>query len=67
MKTGKTPYEIRLDLLILAHKVLTQKIEAEAGQRAMDSNSDKVIITSAPTTAEVISEAQRLNGFVSGN
>lgn len=66
MKTGKTPYEIRLDLLTLAHKVLTQKAEAEAGQRAEDGGSDKVIVTSAPSTEDVIAEAKKLNGFVSG-
>ena len=67
MKTGKTPYEIRLDLLVLAHKVLTQKAEAEAGLAAEDRSDKTVVITTSPSTEEIIEEAKKLNGFVSGN
>lgn len=68
MKTGKTPYEIRLDLLILAHQILTQKAVAEAGEEALSAipQRDTPIVSSYPTTDDIIAEAKRLNNFVSG-
>lgn len=53
---GKTPYEIRLDLLQLAFDVLVQKHMAESGGTKL---------LSAPTTEEVIAEAEKMNGFIS--
>jgi hypothetical protein len=54
----KTPYEIRLDLLQLAFDVLIQKHQA-----AGVLNGDNV--TTAPTTEEVIAEADKMNAFIS--
>ena len=52
---GKTPYEIRLDLLQLAFDILSSKHAAlHAGKT-----------TSSPTTEEVIAEAEKMNGFIS--
>ena len=62
-KSGKTPYEIRLDLLQLAFDILTAKHAAAAGAAV-----DKVghnIVTTAPTTEEVIAEAEKMNSFIS--
>lgn len=52
---GKTPYEIRLDLLQLAFDILVQQHTAGGGGKAL----------SAPTTEEVIAEAEKMNGFIS--
>ena len=54
--TSKTPYEIRLELLQLAQTILQNKHAAFAGGSA---------ISTAPTTAEIIVEAEALNAFVS--
>lgn len=56
--TSKTPYEIRLELLQLAFHVLVEKHKA-AGV-ANGNNID-----TAPTTEEVIEEAEKMNNFVS--
>ena len=56
--TSKTPYEIRLELLQLAQVILNEKHKA-AGVKNAD-NQD-----TAPTTEEIIAEANKLNGFVS--
>lgn len=58
MKSSKTPYEIRLELLQLAQVILNEKHKA-AGV-ANGNNQD-----TAPTTEEIISEAEKMNGFVS--
>ena len=59
MKTvSKTPYEIRLELLQLAQVILNEKHKA-AGVR----NADNQI--TAPTTEEVIAEADKMNSFIS--
>lgn len=57
-KSGKTPYEIRLDLLQLAFDILVHKHQA-AGVK----NGNNVI--TSPTTEEVIAEAEKMNGFIS--
>lgn len=57
-KSGKTPYEIRLDLLQLAFDILVQKHVA-AG--VLNGNN----VTTSPTTEEVIAEADKMNGFIS--
>jgi hypothetical protein len=54
--TSKTPYEIRLELLQLAQIILQNKYEADPR-----TNTAK----SAPTTAEIVAEAETLNAFVS--
>lgn len=55
MKSGKTPYEIRLDLLRLAFDILQGKALAES----KDTNIE------APSSDDVIREATKLNTFVS--
>jgi len=65
---GKTPYEIRLELLILAKEILMAKHAAEAASRYSSggwSPNESVLVTTYPTSAEIISEAERLNEFVS--
>lgn len=61
---GKTPYEIRLDLLQLAFEVLTAKHQAAAGAKA-DIGMKSVLVTTSPTTEEVIAEADKMNAFIS--
>jgi hypothetical protein len=56
--TSKTPYEIRLELLQLSQVILNEKHKA-----AGVANGDNQ--TTAPTTEEVIAEANKLNTFVS--
>ena len=53
---SKTPYEIRLELLQLAQIILHNKYEADSRHESM-----KV----APTSEEIIAEAEKLNAFVS--
>jgi hypothetical protein len=62
MKNGKTPYEIRLDLLELAYRIVRGQKEAECAAEAV---APTALITKAPTTDEVLAEAEKLNGFVS--
>lgn len=66
MKSGKTPYEIRSDLLQLAYAIVKGQKEAEcaADQTTAETLAD-VIVNKAPTTDEVVAEAEKLNGFVS--
>jgi hypothetical protein len=56
--TGKTPYEIRLDLLQLAFDILTSKHLAAGVQNGNN-------VTTSPTTEEVIAEADKMNNFIS--
>lgn len=65
MKAGKTPYEIRSDLLHLAYEVLLRQKEAECAAEQMQNGAEVIIVTKAPTTDEIIDEATKLNGFVS--
>lgn len=55
--TGKTPYEIRLDLLQLSFDILSNKHKF--------STQDNVIPPCAPTTEDVIFEAEKMNSFIS--
>lgn len=57
-KSGKTPYEIRLDLLQLAFEILVHKHQAAGVQNGNN-------VTTAPTTEEVIAEADKMNAFIS--
>jgi uncharacterized protein YciI len=52
----KTPYEIRLDLLELARDILQSQHDAKAVLTAGKT---------APTTEEVITEAEKMNAFIS--
>jgi hypothetical protein len=54
--TNKTPYEIRLELLQLSQTILQNKHLAESGGNRL---------MSAPTSEEIIAEAEKLNAFVS--
>lgn len=56
--TGKTPYEIRLDLLQLSFDILSNK------HRVVDTAQDNVEVY-APTTEDVIAEAEKMNLFIS--
>jgi hypothetical protein len=51
---GKTPYEIRLELLQLAREMLNSKYIHSKDEGAIPPSAD-----------EVIQEAERLNSFVS--
>lgn len=53
--TSKTPYEIRLELLQLAQTILDTKHKATAAEKPL----------TAPTTEDIIAEAEKLNAFVS--
>ena len=57
IKSSKTPYEIRLELLQLAQNILNQKHLTGVPGANKFSN--------APTSEEIIAEAEKLNGFVS--
>jgi hypothetical protein len=57
--SGKTPYEIRLDLLQLAFDILTQQHRVKGCETATGNPY------TSPTTEEVIIEANKLNGFIS--
>jgi hypothetical protein len=57
-KVGKTPYEIRLELLQLAQTILHAQHNAKGVQNGNN-------VTTAPTAEEVIAEAEKLNQFVS--
>lgn len=59
--SGKTPYEIRLELLQLAFDILIQKHQAASAA----SNTSNPVVTSSPSTEEVIAEAEKLNVFIS--
>lgn len=56
--TSKTPYEIRLELLQLAFEICSAKHKA-AGVKNGDN------LNTAPTTEEVIAEADKMNVFIS--
>jgi hypothetical protein len=64
MKTNKTPYEIRTDLLHLAHAILVGKAQAEASVKVQNEGTT-LVSHAAPTTEEIIAEATKLNAFVS--
>ena len=63
---GKTPYEIRLDLLQLAFDILSLKhaaVAANARKTGLDSTAYGP--TTSPTTEDVITEAEKMNTFIS--
>ena len=55
--SGKTPYEIRLEILQLAQLILENQHIANAGGFASGKKSH--------TTDEIMAEAEKLNTFVS--
>jgi hypothetical protein len=57
-KSGKTPYEIRLELLELAFNVLVHQHQAAGVANANN-------VTTAPKTEDVIAEAEKMNAFIS--
>ena len=67
MKTNKTPYEIRSDLLHLAFNIVKGRIEAEAASTPVrgEDGTYQIVITKSPTVEEIVTEAQKLNNFVS--
>lgn len=65
VKSGKTPYEIRSDLLHLAHRIVSDRKHAECTKDAIDSEREHIHITKSATADEVITEAEKLNTFVS--
>ena len=59
MAQGKSPFELRADLLSLSFEILLAKHRAE-GQSNTHGQPE-----SAPTSEEVIEEARKLNDFIS--
>lgn len=59
MSQGKSPYELRADLLRLAFSILQAQHSAKAVAEG------KQTVASSPSTEEVISEANKLNDFIS--
>lgn len=59
MAQGKSPFELRADLLKLAYDLLLSKHAAKAAAEGSDR------ITTAPSSEEVIEEARKLNEFIS--
>lgn len=63
MAQGKSPFELRADLLKLAFEILL----AEHSARAATANNTVLVplITTAPTSEDIIKEASKLNDFIS--
>lgn len=59
---GMSPYELRLNLLQLAFNVLSQKHQADACAALRNENANP---TTSPTTEEIITEAEKMNKFIS--
>lgn len=59
----KTPYEIRLEILQLSFDILHQRSITDAHEKAEKDGKQPIII--APTTEQVLTEAAKLNEFVS--
>lgn len=65
--SAKSPYEIRLELLQLAFNILNAKAHAEyaASQTKWERNNEKLIPLTSPTTEDIITEADKMNSFIS--
>jgi hypothetical protein len=71
----KTPYEIRLEVLRLANEILcnghhSDRLELEQkfhSDYEKDKNTKFPTLPKAPTTEQVLLEAERLNTFISNN
>lgn len=59
MAQGKSPFELRADLLALAFEILLSQ------HRAKGINNTHSQPDTAPTSEEVIDEARKLNDFIS--
>jgi len=59
MAQGKSPFELRADLLKLAYDMLLSQHAARAAAEGEDR------IATAPSSEEVIEEARKLNEFIS--
>lgn len=59
MAQGKSPFELRADLLKLAYDILLSQKIADAVASGLDRAD------TAPTSDEVIAEARKLNEFIS--
>ena len=59
MAQGKSPFELRADLLGLAFEILLSQHRAKAIGKATDQPE------TAPSSEEVIEEARKLNEFIS--
>lgn len=59
MAQGKSPFELRADLLKLAYDMLLSQHAAKAAAEGDER------ITTAPSSEEVIAEARKLNEFIS--
>ena len=62
MAQGKSPFELRADLLKLSFDILLAQHHAKA---VANSNDGIAASDSAPTSEEVIEEARKLNDFIS--
>ncbi len=63
MAQGKSPFELRADLLKLAFEILLAEHSAKAA--AEDKTALVPLIITAPTSEEIIEEARKLNDFIS--
>ena len=64
---SKTPFELRYDLLLLAQSILDRKIDIINQQRQQNQKLVVIELAMAPTTEDIIEEAEKLNKFVSGD
>jgi len=58
--SSRTPYEIRLELLQLAQVILNEQHKA----KGVGNGNNQ---TTFPTTEEIISEADKMNKFISNS
>lgn len=63
--TGRTPYEIRLELLQLSFEILKNNHRALAVTNTKMSVSTDPLIATSTSTEDVIAEAEKMNGFIS--
>ena len=64
---SKTPFELRYDLLLLAQSILDRKIDIINQQRQQNQKLVGIELEMAPTTEDIIREAEILNKFISGD
>lgn len=66
MSASKTPYEIRLNILELAYKIVRDKKQADYISKSIYSSGNVVITECIDISAdEVIEVAKKLNSFIS--
>ena len=64
-KSGRTPFEVRLELLQLATSILLERHRALASASNKHLSAIDLLVSTSPTTDEIIAEANKLNDFVS--